>query len=118
PFATPRRLGVAITDVAASITEPPRAVPLLPVNVAFDASGAPSEALEKAIKAKAGLASFALVPSERIERRHDGKMERVFYIEPPVALSLRSALQDALDNALGKLPIPKVMDYAAAVRYY
>jgi glycyl-tRNA synthetase beta chain len=118
PFATPRRLGVAITDVAASITEPPRAVPLLPVNLAFDASGTPSEALEKAIKAKAGFASFARVPSERIERRHDGKMERVFYIEPPVAISLRSALQDALDNALEKLPIPKVMGYAALGSYY
>src|SRR4030095_10393328 len=76
PFATPRRLGVAITDVAALITEPPRAVPLLPVNVAFDASGAPSEALEKAIKAKAGFASFALVPSGRILCRHDGQVER------------------------------------------
>jgi len=118
PFATPRRLGVAITEVAASITEPPRAVPLLPVNVAFDAGGKPSEALEKAIKAKAGFASYALVPAERIERRHDGKLERLFYIEPPLAVSLRSALQDALDDALAKLPIPKVMGYAAVGSYY
>ncbi len=118
PFATPRRLGVAITEVAASITEPPRAVPLLPVNVAFDAAGVPSEALEKAIKAKAGFASYTLVPAERIERRHDGKMERVFYIEPPLGVSLRTALQDALDDALAKLPIPKVMGYAAVGSYY
>jgi len=118
PFATPRRLSVAITDVAATITKPPRAVPLLPVNVAFAADGAPTEALEKAIKAKAGFASFGLVPAERIERRQDGKIERVFYIEPPVAMSLRAALQDALDEAIAKLPIPKVMSYAAPGGYY
>src|SRR5260221_10683237 len=118
PFATPRRLSVAITDVSPTITELPRAVPLLPVNVAFAADGAPTEALEKAIKSKAGFASFGLVPAERIERRQDGKIERVFYIEPPLAVTLRSALQDALDEAIAKLPIPKVMSYAAPGGYY
>ncbi len=111
-------MSVAITDVSPTITELPRAVPLLPVNVAFAADGAPTEALEKAIKSKAGFASFGLVPAERIERRQDGKIERVFYIEPPLAVTLRSALQDALDEAIAKLPIPKVMSYAAPGGYY
>jgi glycyl-tRNA synthetase beta chain len=118
PFATPRRLSVALSDVAESATEPSRAVPLLPVNVAFDGDGKPTDALQKSITAKAGFDRFDLVPVERIERRHDGKMERVFYIEPPISVSLRSALQDALDAALAKLPIPKAMSYAAPGSYY
>jgi glycyl-tRNA synthetase beta chain len=118
PFATPRRLSVAITRVAAAVTDPARVVPLLPVNVAFSADGKSTEALEKAIKAKAGFARFDLVPPERIERRHDGKMERVFYLEPPVAVTLRSALQGALDAAITTLPIPKVMSYASPGHYY
>ena len=118
PYATPRRLAVAITAVAAEVTEPPRAVPLLPVTVAFGADGVPIEALEKAIKAKAGFARFADVPAERLERRHDGKMERLFYLEPAIEVPLRSALQDALDAAIAALPIPKVMSYAGPGAYY
>jgi glycyl-tRNA synthetase beta chain len=86
--------------------------------VAFGADGAPTEALEKAIKAKAGFARFADVPAERVERRHDGKMERLYYLEPPNGVALRSALQDALDAALAALPIPKVMSYAGPGSYY
>ena len=118
PYATPRRLAVTITAVAAEVTEPPRAVPLLPVTVAFGADGVPTEALEKAIKAKAGFARFADVPAERLERRHDGKMERLFYLEPAIEVPLRSALQDALDAAIAALPIPKVMSYAGPGAYY
>ncbi|MCC7216372.1 MAG: glycine--tRNA ligase subunit beta [Burkholderiales bacterium] len=118
PFATPRRLSVAVTAVAAEVTEPSRAVPLLPVNVAFGSDGAPTEALEKAIKAKAGFARFADVPVERLERRHDGKMERLFYLEPPIKVPLRPALQDALDAAIAALPIPKVMSYAGPGSYF
>jgi glycyl-tRNA synthetase beta chain len=117
-YATPRRLAVSITDVSASATEPSRAVPLLPVSVAFGADGIPTDALQKSIRAKTGFDNFELVPAERIERRHDGKMERVFYIEPPVAVQLRSALQATLDAVLAKLPIPKVMSYAAPGSYY
>ena len=117
-YATPRRLAVSIGRVAASVTLPPRAVPLLPVNVAFDASGGPTEALDKAIKAKTAFATYEAVPSERIERRVDGKLERVFYIERPMLVPLRSALDQALRDAIEKLPIPKVMSYASRGVYY
>jgi glycyl-tRNA synthetase beta chain len=118
PYSTPRRLSVSIASVPASVTEPSRAVPLLPVNVAFGADGAATDALQKAIKAKTGFENYGAVPPDRIERRSDGKLERVFYLEPPVAVPLRSALQEALDDALAKLPIPKVMSYAAPGSYY
>jgi len=73
-YATPRRLAVAITDVAASQTPPARAIPLLPVNVAFDAEGRPTDALQKALKAKAGVDSAAALSSDRLERRIDSKL--------------------------------------------
>jgi glycyl-tRNA synthetase beta chain len=117
-YATPRRLAVSIERVAASVTLPPRAVPLLPVTVAFGTGGAPTEALDKAIKAKTAFARYEAVPSERIERRADGKLERVFYIEPPMLVPLRSALAQALHDAIEKLPIPKVMSYAGRGGYY
>ena len=110
-YATPRRLAVTITHVADSITEPARAVALVPVNVAFDDGGKPTPALDKAIKAKTGFETATAVPPDRLERRSDGKLERLFYIEPPVAIRLRSALQEALDDAIDKLPIPKLMSY-------
>ncbi len=42
----------------------------------------------------------------------------MFYLEPPVAVALRAALQDALDAAIAKLPIPKVMSYAGPGHYF
>jgi glycyl-tRNA synthetase beta chain len=110
-YATPRRLAVSITEVADSVTEPPRAIALVPINVAFDGSGKPTLALDKAIKAKTGFDTAAAVPAERLERRSDGKLERLYYIEPAIAVPLRSALQEALDEAIDKLPIPKLMSY-------
>ena len=117
-YATPRRLAVAITHVAASQTPPARAIPLLPVNVAFDAEGRPTDALQKALKAKAGVASAADISSDRLERRIDGKLERVFYMEAPAAVPLHAALDEALHDAIDKLPIPKVMSYARDGGYY
>ena len=110
-YATPRRLAVAITDVADSVTKPARAVALVPMNVAFDGDGKPTPALDKAIKAKTGFDTAAAVPAQRLERRSDGKLERLYYIEPPIAVRLQSALQEALDAAIDKLPIPKLMSY-------
>ncbi|HYR01417.1 MAG TPA: glycine--tRNA ligase subunit beta, partial [Casimicrobiaceae bacterium] len=118
PYATPRRLGVSITGVPAAVTEPSRAVALLPVSVAFGADGAATDALHKAVKGKAGFDRYEAVPPERIERRNDGKLERLFYIEPPVAVKLRSALAGALEDAIAGLPIPKVMSYAGPGSYY
>lgn len=110
-YATPRRLAVAITAVADFVTEPPRAVALLPVNVALDNGGKSTPALDKAIKARTGFATAAAVPPHRLERRSDGKLERLYYIEDPILVRLPSALQEALDNAIDKLPVPKLMRY-------
>ena len=110
-YATPRRLAVSITGVANSVSEPARAVALVPVTIGFDDGGKPTPALDKAIKAKTGFETVDSVPPDRLERRSDGKLERLYYIEPPITIHLRSALQEALDDAIDKLPIPKLMTY-------
>jgi glycyl-tRNA synthetase beta chain len=110
-YATPRRLAVSITGVANSVSEPARAVALVPVNIGFDDGGKPTPALDKAIKAKTGFETVDSVPPDRLERRSDGKLERLYYIEPPITIHLRSALQEALDDAIDRLPIPKLMTY-------
>jgi glycyl-tRNA synthetase beta chain len=117
-YATPRRLAVHISRVADSVTLAPRAIPLLPISVAYAGDGTPTEALQNAVNAKTGFDSYAAVPPERFERRMDGKLERVFYIEPPGLVGLRSALEEALNDAIEKLPIPKVMGYASRDSYY
>jgi len=110
-YATPRRLAVSITGVANSVSEPARAVALVPVTIGFDDGGKPTPALDKAIKAKTGFETVDSVPPDRLERRSDGKLERLYYIEPPITIHLRSALQEALDDAIDRLPIPKLMTY-------
>jgi glycyl-tRNA synthetase beta chain len=110
-YATPRRLAVSITGVANSVSEPARAVALVPVTIGFDDGGKPTPALDKAIKAKTGFETVDSVPPDRLERRTDGKLERLYYIEPPITIHLRSALQEALDDAIDRLPIPKLMTY-------
>ena len=119
PFATPRRLSVAITEVAASITEPPRAVPLLPVNVAFDAGGTahrrPREGDQgqgrvRELRARAGGAHRA--PA----RWQDGA--RVLHRAARRRIACDPRCRTRSTTRMAKLPIPKVMSYAAASSYY
>jgi glycyl-tRNA synthetase beta chain len=112
PFATPRRLAVAITNVRGSSPDKPFKQKLLPVSVAFDAAGAPTPALTKK------LATLGLADASALKRESDGKAESLFHegIAPGVALA--TGLQAALDEAVAKLPIPKVMSYAGPGSYY
>ena len=58
PFATPRRLAVHVTDVAAVAPDSEVAEKLMAANVALDADGKPTEALRKRL-AKVGRANLA-----------------------------------------------------------
>ena len=117
-FASPRRLGVWIADVLAQA--PQRAVShkLVPAPVGFDAQGQPTAALVKKLSAlgllgESGGASLAQVVS-KLRRETDSKAELLYIdIEQP-GLTLTQGLQAALDSALGKLPIPKLMSYQLA----
>jgi len=117
-FASPRRLGVWIADVLAQA--PQRAVShkLVPAPVGFDAQGQPTAALVKKLSAlgllgESGGASLAQVVS-KLRRETDGKAELLYIDVEQPGLTLTQGLQAALDSALGKLPIPKLMSYQLA----
>jgi glycyl-tRNA synthetase beta chain len=93
--------------VCAVAPDKPVSQKLMPVAVALDASGAPTPALLKKLAALG--AEPSVVPTLR--RAPDGKAEALFYDSVVKGASLAAGLQKALDEALAKLPIPKVMQY-------
>jgi glycyl-tRNA synthetase beta chain len=106
-FATPRRLGVHISAVAARGPDQAKREKVLPVNVAFNADGTPQPPLLKKL-ASMGLGE-ADIP--RLERASDGKAEALFYSSTVQGQTIFEALQETLHEALKNLPIPKVMFY-------
>ena len=109
-FATPRRLGVLIPGVRAATEPRATEVKLMPAAVGLDAAGKPTPALAKKLEA-AGLAGIDVA---RLKRRVDGKSEMLYADATTAAVPLAEALQAALDEAIGGLPIPKVMSYQLA----
>lgn len=103
---SPRRLAVHVAEVAPQ--QPAQQVELLGpyLNVALDAHGAPTRALE-GFAAKAGVAWTAL------ERVRDGKGERFAYRAQQPGAATVDLLQAVLDEALAALPIPKPMRWGA-----
>ena len=123
PFATPRRLAVTITKVAAVAPDSEVIDRLMPVKVARDASGQPAEAFKRKLAAlgHADLATATLEAengSERIYVASDGKADYVYLRSLAKGASLARGLQEALDAALEQLPIPKTMSYAGVGGYY
>ncbi|MEY8877475.1 MAG: glycine--tRNA ligase subunit beta [Leptothrix sp. (in: b-proteobacteria)] len=110
PFASPRRLAVHVTAVAARAADKSVQHKLMPVAVALDASGAPTPALLKKLAAVGADAS--VVPS--LKRLPDGKAEALFLDSVVPGVTLADGLQKALNEAIAKLPIPKVMGYQLA----
>lgn len=107
PFASPRRLAAHVTGVAAKATDKAVSQKLMPVSVGLDASGAPTPAL---LKRLAGLGADASAVAG-LKRAMDGKAEALFFDSVQPGVELAAGLQKALDEAIAKLPIPKVMSY-------
>jgi glycyl-tRNA synthetase beta chain len=106
-FATPRRLAVSITNVRASSPDKSIREKVLPVSVALDADGNATAPLAKKLAAM-GRADVTVA---QLERAQDGKAESFFYTYTAAGSALAAGLQAALDEALSKLPIPKLMSY-------
>ena len=106
-FATPRRLAVHVTDVAARAADRDVEVKLVPVKVGLDADGKPTAVLQKKLAA-IGADDAAVA---RLVRKPDGKNETLFLPRTEPGVTLAEGLQQALDAALQQLPIPKVMTY-------
>jgi len=106
-YASPRRLAVQVANVASKAADKAVQQKLMPVAVALDASGAPTPAL---LKKLAALGADASVVAQ-LKRAPDGKAEALFLDTTVAGATLAEGLQKAFDEALAKLPIPKVMSY-------
>ena len=107
PYASPRRLAAHVTDVAPYAADKAVSQKLMPVSVGLDAAGNATPALLKKLQALGADASA--VPA--LKRAQDGKAEALFYDSMVKGATLADGLQKALNEAIAKLPIPKVMSY-------
>ena len=109
-YASPRRLAVQISQVLAKAADRELEQKLMPVSVGLDANGQATPALLKKLQALgAGPAAV-----DQLQRKPDGKAEALFYKSLVSGADLVDGLQKALDEAIAKLPIPKVMSYQLA----
>ncbi len=106
-IATPRRLGLHLTNVAPKAADRAVQQKLMPVAVALTADGQATPALLKKLASVGADAS--VLP--QLKRLPDGKAEALFLDQLLPGATLAEGLQKALDESLAKLPIPKVMSY-------
>jgi glycyl-tRNA synthetase beta chain len=111
PYASPRRLAAHVTQVAAQAADKAVQQKLMPVSVGLDASGNATPALLKKLQAMGADVSDPAALVASLKRAPDGKAEALFYDSVAKGATLLQGLQKALDEALAKLPIPKVMTY-------
>ena len=106
-FASPRRLAVHIDKVLAQA--PARQVQhkLMPVSVGLDAQSQATPALLK----KLGALGFDAAVVAQLQRTGEGKAEVLMLDQTVDGMGLVPGLQLAIEHALAKLPIPKVMSY-------
>ena len=110
-FASPRRLAAHVTGVLAQAADKAVQQKLMPVAVGLDAAGNATPALLKKLQALGADVSDPAAAVAALKRAPDGKAEALFYDSLLQGASLQAGLQKALEEALAKLPIPKVMQY-------
>lgn len=111
PFASPRRLAAHVTVVAGKAADKAVQQKLMPVTVGLDKDGNATPALLKKLQALGADVSNPAAAVAALKRAQDGKAEALFYDSVVPGATLAAGLQKALDEAISKLPIPKVMSY-------
>ena len=109
-FASPRRLAAHITAVAAQAADKQISQKLMPVSVGLNADGNATPALIKRLNGM-GLDESAVA---QLTKQMDGKNEALFLDVTQKGAALNEGLQKAVEEAIQKLPIPKVMTYQLA----
>ena len=109
-FASPRRLGVHLTQVDTQADDKLVMQKLMPVAVGLTADGKATPAL---LKKLAALGTDESAVAE-LKRESDGKTEVLFFNSVVTGATLAEGLQKAIEEAMAKLPIPKVMAYQLA----
>jgi glycyl-tRNA synthetase beta chain len=115
-FASPRRLGVLVTNVRAESLPREVRTKLMPVNVALDKDGNATPALKKKLGTLGYQddTDFDAIVRESVTREQDGKNEVLILKDIAPGVSLSARLGSTIDQAIAKLPIPKVMSYQLA----
>lgn len=106
-FATPRRLGVHITQVSAKGADKQVQLKLMPVSIGIDAQGQATPALLKKMQSL-GLGTEQFVS---LEQKPDGKAMALFLAQAQSGVTIAQGLQMALDMSISQMPIPKLMTY-------
>ena len=109
-FATPRRLAAHISYVMDKAADKQVAQKLMPASVGLDANGNATPALIKRLQGMGANESDVA----KLRKENDGKTDLLFFDAMQTGVNLPEGLQKALDEALAKLPIPKVMTYQLA----
>ena len=109
-FATPRRLAAHLSYVMDKAADKQVAQNLMPASVGLDANGKATPALIKRLQ---GLGADESAVA-KLRKENDGKADVLFFDAMQTGVNLPEGLQKALDEALAKLPIPKVMTYQLA----
>jgi glycyl-tRNA synthetase beta chain len=118
-FGSPRRLAVHISSVAARSEDKPFKQKLMPLAVARDKAENWTAALLKKLDAL-GRGHLAKLPvgthdgPDALSVENDGKAEAVYLQSVAAGQTLLVALQAALDDAIERLPIPRLMNYQLA----
>jgi glycyl-tRNA synthetase beta chain len=109
-FASPRRLAAHVTAVSERAPDKSLSQKLMPVSVALDGSDNPTPALLKKLQSLGADASAV----SKLRRALDGKAEVLFMDSIAKGSTLELGLAMAFQEAVDKLPIPKVMTYQLA----
>ena len=110
-YASPRRLAAHISHVWLKADDKAVQQKLMPVAVGLDAAGNATPALLKKLQALGADLSDPAAAVAALRRAPDGKAEALFYDSLASGATLDTGLQKALEEAIAKLPIPKVMSY-------
>ena len=102
-FATPRRLAVHIKYVADKAKDKQINLKLMPANVGLDTNGNATPALVKKLQ------SLSINTFNIADLKNDNNT--LFLDVLQTGVTLQDGLQKALNEAIAKLPIPKVMTY-------
>jgi glycyl-tRNA synthetase beta chain len=108
-YASPRRLAVSLPNVASRGQDQQKKEKLLPAAIGLDAKGQPLPPLVKKLQ------SLGLDPQQamgQLTQENDGKQDVLFIALTVKGAELQQAAQEALETAVAKLPIPKVMRYS------
>jgi len=109
-YASPRRLGVHVTGVAAQSADKSVSQKLMPTAVGLDAAGQATPALLKKLASMGEDASMV----SNLRRENDGKADMLILDKIEKGMSLTLCLAKALWETLDNLPIAKRMTYQLA----